>query len=86
MFFCEKCGNGDCCERTDLVNEPVLCDECYAIEVYDGTRCVDADCCLNVDGICHDIGTILARIPSEVLSCSGAVIDFERSDYLYAIN
>lgn len=33
MFYCEKCGCADACERTDLVDEPVLCDNCYAIEV-----------------------------------------------------
>lgn len=44
MFFCERCGNGDCCERTDLVSEPVLCDDCYAIEVYGECNC---DACQN---------------------------------------
>ena len=29
MLYCDKCGSGDCCERTDLENEPVLCDDCY---------------------------------------------------------
>lgn len=29
MFWCEECKSTDCCERTDLVEEPVLCDECY---------------------------------------------------------
>ena len=33
MFYCDKCGSTDCCERTDLVNEPVLCDKCYAEEI-----------------------------------------------------
>lgn len=32
MFFCEKCGDSDCCERTDLPEEPVLCDSCYEYE------------------------------------------------------
>lgn len=26
---CEKCDSTDCCERTDLPKEPILCDECY---------------------------------------------------------
>lgn len=34
MFYCEKCGSADACERTDLVNEPVLCDKCYSEEIY----------------------------------------------------
>lgn len=29
MFECELCGDGDCCERCDLAEDPVLCDECY---------------------------------------------------------
>lgn len=29
MFYCDKCEDIDCCERTDLPNEPVLCDKCY---------------------------------------------------------
>lgn len=29
MFFCEMCGSGDCCERTDIHREPILCDACY---------------------------------------------------------
>lgn len=33
MHSCEKCDAGDCCERTDLKNEPVLCDKCYAEEL-----------------------------------------------------
>ena len=30
MFYCDKCEDTNCCERTDLPNEPVLCDKCYA--------------------------------------------------------
>ena len=26
---CEKCDSTDCCERTDLPDEPILCDECF---------------------------------------------------------
>lgn len=26
---CEKCDSAECCERTDLPDEPILCDECY---------------------------------------------------------
>ncbi len=44
MYFCEKCGSGDCCERTDLIGEPVLCDDCYAIEIYGECNC---DACLH---------------------------------------
>lgn len=29
MFYCDKCSDTNCCERTDLWNEPVLCDKCY---------------------------------------------------------
>ena len=29
MFYCEKCGDTDCCERTGLLGEPVLCDKCH---------------------------------------------------------
>ena len=39
MFYCDKCGSTDCCERTDLVNEPVLCDKCYAEEIYGECDC-----------------------------------------------
>lgn len=39
MFWCEKCGSTDACERTDLVNEPVLCDKCYKEELYGECDC-----------------------------------------------
>lgn len=39
MIYCGKCGNLDCYERTDLVNEPVLCDQCYALEIYGDCDC-----------------------------------------------
>ena len=29
MWYCDRCGDGDCCERTDIEGEPVLCDKCY---------------------------------------------------------
>lgn len=29
MFYCEICGNGNCCERTDIPEQLVLCDSCY---------------------------------------------------------
>lgn len=32
MFYCEKCGDGDCCERTDIEGELVLCDKDYDLE------------------------------------------------------
>lgn len=44
MIYCDKCGNSDCCERTDLVGEPILCDECYTREIY--SEC-DCDACSN---------------------------------------
>lgn len=31
MFYCELCGDTDCCERTDLIGEPVLCDRCCSL-------------------------------------------------------
>ena len=62
IFSCEICGSTDCCKRTDLANEPVLCDECYKKCAYQEygecncERCVhsyfeDMDklrCCLTV--------------------------------------
>lgn len=42
MFYCEKCGSSDACERTNMVNEPVLCDDCYRQELnseHDCDRC-----------------------------------------------
>lgn len=39
MFWCEKCGSTDACERIDLVNEPVLCDKCYKDELYGECNC-----------------------------------------------
>ena len=39
MFCCEKCGNSDACERTDLKNDPVLCEECYSLEIYGDVNC-----------------------------------------------
>lgn len=41
MFYCEKCGTGNCCERRDLKGEPVLCDECYGLELFG----IDCDLC-----------------------------------------
>ena len=35
MFFCEICGSGDCCERTDLPGGLILCDACYQISKQD---------------------------------------------------
>lgn len=29
MFYCENCGSGDCCERTDIPEAQILCDSCY---------------------------------------------------------
>ena len=36
---CSKCGDTNACERTDLVNEPVLCDKCYVLELYGECDC-----------------------------------------------
>jgi len=35
MIWCQKCGDGDCCERCNLPGCPVLCDEC-ATDVENG--------------------------------------------------
>ncbi len=35
MFFCEICGSGDCCERTDIHGGLILCDVCYQISKQD---------------------------------------------------
>lgn len=32
---CEVCHDTDCCERMNLKGCPVLCDNCYALELYD---------------------------------------------------
>lgn len=29
VFCCSICDSTECCERTDLHSEPVLCDICY---------------------------------------------------------
>lgn len=39
MFWCEKCGSTDACERTDLVNEPILCDKCYKDTLFGECDC-----------------------------------------------
>ena len=51
-------------------------------KVYECPACEDRDCELNVEGLCYDINTIFARIPSGMFTCSGAVVDFSRYDYL----
>ena len=38
MFYCERCGEYDCCERLDLPTEPVLCDKCYEKALANGER------------------------------------------------
>ena len=43
MFYCERCGDSDCCERLDLKTEPVLCDECYKKALANGERKGDGD-------------------------------------------
>lgn len=39
MFCCDVCGSADCCERTDLIGEPVLCDVCYSHVIYGEVNC-----------------------------------------------
>ena len=43
MFYCEKCNSTECCERTDLPGEPVLCDNCYGTAIYG----IDCEKCTN---------------------------------------
>ncbi len=39
MIYCENCGDGDCCERLDIIGEPILCDECYmSVYEFEGQR------------------------------------------------
>ena len=40
-------------------------------------ECEDRDCQLNVEGICHNIDTILHEIPSGMYTCSNAQINFK---------
>lgn len=49
--------------------------------IYECPHCYDMDCKLNCCGLCNDITTIIDRIPSEMYTCGGAVIDFQRNDY-----
>ena len=48
--------------------------------ILDCPVCDDADCKLNICGLCHDISTLLIQAPSGMVTCSGAVIEFERKD------
>lgn len=50
--------------------------------IYECPLCFDMDCKLNCFGLCNDITTITDRIPSKIYTCGGAVIDFQRNDYL----
>ena len=70
MFYCERCGDADCCERLDLQTEPVLCDACYKKETTE--RLIDVfmhigDHISNRDeyGICFD--TTLAKAIEDVI-------------------
>ena len=29
MYYCEKCGSGDCCERLNIKDEPTICNMQY---------------------------------------------------------
>lgn len=49
-------------------------------QIYECPRCEDQDCELNVCGLCNDITTVLNRVSSGMYTCSGAVLNFERSD------
>lgn len=42
-------------------------------------QCEDRDCQYNVLGLCFDIDTLIHEIPSGMLTCSNAVIEFNRS-------
>ena len=71
MFYCERCGEADCCERFDLPTEPVLCDACY--ENATREKLIDVfmhigDHITNRDeyGICFD--TSLAKAIEDVLA------------------
>lgn len=48
-------------------------------EIFDMPVCENIDCSLNVLGLCHSIDTILARIPSGIVTCSGAVYEFNEN-------
>lgn len=50
--------------------------------IYDCPAYDDMDCQLNINGLCHDISTILSKVPSGISTCNAAVINFNRSDYL----
>ena len=43
MIFCERCGDADCCERLDILTEPILCDKCYEEAVENGER-IEEEC------------------------------------------
>ena len=44
-------------------------------------ECEDRDCSYNVNGLCHNIDTILSEIPGGIYTCGGAEIGFIRTDY-----
>lgn len=39
MFHCVNCGSPDAIKRIDWADEPFLCDECYALEIYGECDC-----------------------------------------------
>lgn len=53
------------------------------MKIYECPTCEDRDCQLNVCGLCHDIDTILNNIPSDMYTCSNAIINFKRIDTIY---
>lgn len=44
MFYCSICGSADCCERFDLIDVRILCDDCYKKIIYSECNC---DACRN---------------------------------------
>ena len=51
-------------------------------EVLECPMCEDRDCQLNIDGLCHNIEAISTKVVSGMLTCSAAVIEFKRDDYM----
>lgn len=78
MLECAWCGDTDCCERTDLRGEPVLCDECYiSAKEFETER--EADClkCVHLP-ICQwcSATTSVFNFPSKGQPCEMCNTDF----------
>ena len=52
-----------------------------ASDILECPHCEDADCKLNICGLCHSTITIIECVPGDMYTCSSAYIDFVRSDY-----